>query len=384
MPRLAPTTASAHARGRRSFFLLLMVLCMPTPTQAAWGPWVPAKDARLRWEGRVRLQDDGSAVYDWAGVRLHARFKGGSVAVYAKLGQNYLDAFVDGERVAVLGRRPKVEDHAWADVGVTATTRGEAPSYVLEGLGRGEHSLVLAKRTGPNYGPVTLLGLRLGEDGALLGAEPARARRLEFIGDSLTNGYGNEGTSLKCAELAPYENNSQSWGRLCGEALKAEVQTVAFSGYGLMRNYGATETHSKDPVPFYYPRTVLAEPGLWDRSLFVPDLSVVFLGTNDHSTPPMPEAAEFIGAYHAFLTQVRQGRSPGLPILVAYPDDGSSFAQQVETLVSEEQAQGHKVEGLALPPAGQGQLGCDWHPLVVVHQRWAELAEARISKILNW
>jgi hypothetical protein len=52
--------------------------------------------------------------------------------------------------------------------------------------------------------------------------------------------------------------------------------------------------------------------------------------------------------------------------------------------VKQEQAEGHRVEGLALPPAGGAELGCDWHPLVVVHERWAELAQVKIGKILGW
>jgi lysophospholipase L1-like esterase len=361
-----------------------MALSMPTISHAAWGPLVPAHDAQLRWEGRARFTGQGAAVFDWSNVRAHFRFKGDALAVCADLGQNYLDALVDGQRMAVLGPLPRVTDQAWAGFGVSATPQADGDAYLITGLGDWEHEVVLSKRTGPNFGPVTLRGLRLAPGHALLAPPPARLRRLEFVGDSLTNGYGDEGTSKACAELAPYENSSLSWARLTAEALKAELQSLAFSGYGLVRNYGAATAASKDPVPYYYPRTVLAEPGVWDRRAFVPDLVVVFLGTNDHSTQPAPSEADFTAAYHAFLGQLRQGRPQGLPILLAYPDDGSSFAGQVQTVVRQEQALGRAVEGLALPPAGGGELGCDWHPLAVVHAHWAELTEVKIRKMLHW
>lgn len=381
--RLAPM-ASALRRGRRLFFPLLTVLSMPMPMNAAWGPWVPAQQAPLRWEGRVLFQPDGAAVYDWSNVRLHLRFQGDALAVYADLGQNYLDALVDGKRVAVLGRSPGVHDQAWAGLGLTPTGRGAAAAYVIGGLGGGRHDLVLSKRTGPNFGPVTLRGLRLAQGAALLPIPAAPARRLEFIGDSLTNGYGDEGTSLTCKELAPYENSSLSWARLVADDLGADLQALAYSGYGLVRNYGAAGPSSPDPVPFYYPRTVLAQPVVWDRHRFVPDLSVVFLGTNDYSTQPWPEDAPFVAAYRAFLAQVREGRRADYPIILAYPDNGSSLAARVQAVVADETAQGYKVLGLGLPPAGEGQFGCDWHPLAVVHAHWAQLTEVIIKKTLEW
>ena len=82
---------------------LLFALALPAVGAAAWGPWAPAEHAALRWEGRVRFDADKAAVFDWASVRAHASFSGSAVAVYARLGQNYLDVHVDGERVAVSG-----------------------------------------------------------------------------------------------------------------------------------------------------------------------------------------------------------------------------------------------------------------------------------------
>lgn len=362
---------------------LLLSLGPATRLGAAWGAWVPAQHAALRWEGRVRFDPDRSAVFDWASVRLHARFEGDAVAVYARLGQNYLDLDIDGRRVAVLGPKTSAPDLAWAGMGLTAQQSGGIPVYVCKGLSPGAHTLLLAKRTSPNFGPVTLLGLRFGSTEALPDPPPALKRRLEFIGDSLTNGYGTEGPGLKCQSLAPYENAERAWARRCAEALKAEAQILAYSGYGLVRNYGAADSRSKDPVPFYYPRRVLADPALWPREAFVPDLSVVFLGTNDYSTQPSPSDQVFEDAYAAFLDQVRDGRD-GLKIILAYPADGSSFAKRVQAVVESQQSVGHWVEGLALPQPGESERGCDWHPKVSVQQQWADLASAKIRKMLHW
>lgn len=368
---------------RRSLFFWALALA-PAGLAAAWGPWIPAFHAGLRWEGRVRFAPDQSAVYDWASVRLHASVETGALAVYARVGRNYLDVLVDGKRVAVLGPKPAVEDAAWAGIGVRSVASGGAPIFRVEGLGPGRHEIVIAKRTGPNFGPVTLLGLRLDAEGKLFTPPPAPQRRLEFIGDSLSNAYGVEGPGKQCKDLGPYENSSLSWARLCADQLGADLQLLAFSGYGLVRNYGAAGPRSDDPVPFYYPRTVLAESdGVWARRDFVPNLSVVFLGTNDYSTAPHPGAAEFDDAYAAFLGEVRKGRD-GLKILVAYPDDHSELSKRVQAVIGAEQMVGHWVEGLALPPAADAELGCDWHPKAAVQKRWAALAAEAIGKMLQW
>jgi hypothetical protein len=352
--------------------------------EAAWGPWIPAYHAGLRWEGRVRFAEDQSAVFDWASVRLHASVETDAVAVYARVGRNDLDVLVDGRRVAVLGPKPAVDDAAWREIAVQSAASGGVPVFRVTGLGPGRHELIVAKRTGPNFGPVTLLGLRLDATAKLYAPPPARDRRLEFIGDSLSNAYGVEGPGKQCKELGPYEDSSASWARVCADSLGADLQLLAYSGYGLVRNYGASGPRSDDPVPFYYPRTVLAESGArWPRDLYVPSLSVVFLGTNDYSTAPHPKASDFDDAYAAFLSSVRAGRD-GLKILLAYPDDHSEFSKRVKSVIESEQMVGHWVEGLALPPAADDELGCDWHPKAAVQARWAALAASEIRKMLHW
>jgi lysophospholipase L1-like esterase len=356
---------------------------LATTADAQLGPWVPAEHPSLRWEGRVRFNADKAAVFDWASVRVHAGFEGATVAVYADLGQNYLDLWVDGQRMAVLGREPGVPGTAWQGMGVQPQAVGQAAVYIVGGLAPGSHTLTLSKRTGPNFGPVTLQGLRFDAGAQLLGPPSAKPRRIEFIGDSLTNGYGVEGPGLECKSLPPYENSSRSWARLTAEALGAEAQLLAFSGYGLVRNYGAPGASSEDPVPHYYPRSVLAEPEAWDRGRFVPDLAVVFLGTNDFSTQPVPSNRAFEDAYAAFLDEVRKDR-PQLKVLLAHPDDKSALAARVQAVVSNQQTVGHWVEALALPNAAQADLGCDWHPKAVVHERWSGLAVAKIKPMMGW
>jgi lysophospholipase L1-like esterase len=285
--------------------------------------------------------------------------------------------------VAVLGRATKAPNLAWEGLGVRPQASGGTPAYRVLGLGPGKHQVVLAKRTGPQWAEVTVLGLRLEAQSHLLEAPAAPARRLEFVGDSLTVGYGNEGPGLECAELPVYENSSLAWARLCSEALEADAHLIAHSGHGLLRNYGAPGLRSDDAMPSRYNGCVFTDAkGRWDRERYRPDCSVVLLGSNDHSTEPAPTAEDFISAYRSFLERVRDGR-PGLGVVCAYVE-GAPSAPRVSRVVKEELEAGHKVLALTLPPAKPEQLGCDWHPKLEVHRRWGGLAEAVIRKMTGW
>jgi lysophospholipase L1-like esterase len=338
----------------------------------------------LRWEGRLRFDADRNAIFDWASVRLHFVFDGTAFSLYGHLGRNYLDVLVDGRRVAVLGKGSKAPGLAWEGMGVRPQASGGTPAYRVQGLAAGPHQVVLAKRTGPQWAEITVLGLRLETDARLLDPPLAPARRLEFVGDSLTVGYGNEGPGLKCLDLPVYENSSEAWARLCSESLNADAQLIANSGHGLLRNYGSPGPRSADAMPSRYDGNLFSDSkGRWDRGRYQPDCAVVLIGENDHSTEPAPTADDFVSAFHAFLERMREGR-PGLGVICAYVDDAGSNALRVSQVAKEELVMGKRVQPLALPPAKPEQMGCDWHPKLEVHRVWAGLAQAAIRKMMDW
>lgn len=349
---------------------------------AEWSAWAPANHAGLRWEGRLRFDADGVAVYDWTQVRAHAVFEGDRLALYADTADNYLQVSIDGKPVAVLGPKPKVDDAPLGPLWLAPQQEGEQV-YLLKGLGEGQHRLLIAKRTGPNIGIVRFKGLRVAAGKRLLAPPAAQERRIEFLGDSLTNGYGNEGPGKACSVLPPYENSCKSWARMTADALGAEAHLLAYSGFGVIRNYGDKERVSKDPFPTYYPKTVLAEKAVWERDAYRPQVAVILLGTNDHSTEPIPTEEAFIGAYRELIAAARAGRGK-LPLLCLYRQDLPVLAERVQAIVAAEQKEGLPTEILGLPAAKDEELGCDWHPLVVVHSRWAELATAKLAEMMKW
>ena len=125
------------------------------------------------------------------------------------------------------------------------------------------------------------------------------------IGDSISAGYGVEGIE-PCTWSASTENVLDSYATLVAAAVDAEVIVVAWSGKGMVRNYGDVNTTSKDPMPIYYNRTLANIPSsYWNPQGYTPDIVLVALGANDYSTTPHPSDEDFRNGYINLLTQIR-------------------------------------------------------------------------------
>ncbi|WP_172197048.1 SGNH/GDSL hydrolase family protein [Saccharibacillus qingshengii] len=147
---------------------------------------------------------------------------------------------------------------------------------------------------------------------------PDKRRKIEFIGDSITCGYGIDDESGVQAFSTDTEDAARAYAYLTAQALDADYSLVAYSGYGIISGY--TENDAKlltHLIPDYYEKWAKSEGRPegelepltidWDFAQFVPDLIVVNLGTNDDSyTRDVPDRQEEFGRqYVRFLEQVR-------------------------------------------------------------------------------
>src|SRR5690606_34257050 len=173
------------------------------------------------------------------------------------------------------------------------------------GLDAGEHVVELYRRTEASQGVSVFYGFELGS-GEFLDPPPAPERRIEVIGDSISCGYGIEGTDMNCPFSADTENHYLTYGALAARALDAELSTIAWSGKGVVCNYGDGASSCVDPLPTYFDRTL---PGSatsqWEFAKWQPHAVVINLGTNDFSTAEDPRQDEFETAYVDLLERVR-------------------------------------------------------------------------------
>jgi lysophospholipase L1-like esterase len=229
------------------------------------------------------------------------------------------------------------------------------------------------------------LGFDFGQSGQLLPPPPEPNRRLEVIGDSITCGYGNEGDSPTCGFSAATENHYLTYGAIAARALGAELVTVAWSGKGVIYNYGDDQV---EPLPTLYDRTLPDDPNSrFDFSL-IPDAVVINLGTNDFSTDDDPAPDVFAAAYVDFVHQIRAMYPDAWILCTVAPllsgqdliDARAGIAAAVATLIGDGDS---RVEAWEIDLENDDP-GCDYHPSVATHQALAEALTEKLQSTLGW
>ncbi len=205
---------------------------------------------------------------------------------------------------------------------------------------------------------------------------------IEMIGDSITCGYGVLGAGPSCPFTADTETETHAWGALAARDLGAAHASIAYSGYGMVRNYDGNTTTT---LPVVYKRTIADDAqSVWTFG-YKPDVIVIALGTNDFAKgdPGQP----YIDAYIAFVQMLRT-KFPAAFILIAMSPmlDGTARTQLRAHLdiVAESFSDVHvRVVDIAAQLAADG-LGCDYHPSEVTQAKLAAVLVTAIRGATGW
>jgi lysophospholipase L1-like esterase len=323
-------------------------------------------EAAVHYVGRVDTSNPDSVRFAWSGAGAVVRFNGTSLGVELAGGQEYTVVVDD-----------VVQPKLTAETGM---------NELVTGLTAGEHVVELYRRTEASQGESTILGFDLG-GGELLPPLPV-TRRLEFIGDSITCGYGNEGADMNCPFSPETENHYLAYAALTARSLGAELSTVAWSGKGVVCNYGDESNSCTNPLPTYYDRILPDRAdSTWDFSLFQPDAVVINLGTNDFSTDDDPDQPTFEGAYRDLLERVRENYPTAHILCTNGPmlsdTDLSTVRMYLENVVAT--LGDPKISTFEIEPQdGDDGYGCDWHPSLVTHEKMATVVTAALKSALDW
>ncbi len=271
----------------------------------------------------------------------------------------------------------------------------EEGSYVLyESETVKETKLCLVKYSEAAFGKVGIKSLSI--DGEQLPRPaPTRQRRLEFIGDSITCGYGNEGDWMVDVFNTTQENPWDAYAAITARTLNADYHLVSWSGIGIISNWTDQEVPNEEwLMPELYPYTDKAcdlalgkEPERWDYHGYVPDCIVINLGTNDNSyTKGIPErVAMFAEKYDQFLRQVRSC-NPDSVILCTLGAMGQELCPVIREIVTGQAEEGdQKLYFLPFEvQKSEDGIGADWHPSKITHRKMADVLESKIREIMNW
>ena len=221
--------------------------------------------------------------------------------------------------------------------------------------------------------------------------------KIEFIGDSITCGYGVDDEVKEHHFSTSTEDGTKTYAFKTAEALDADYSMVSFSGHGIVSGYttqGKAVTEQR--VSNFYAKVgrsygPSADFSLqdieWDFRSFVPDVVVINLGTNDASYTggSLELMREYTDGYIEFLGQVREN-NPDAYILCTLGIMGNTLYTDMEAAVIEfsENTGDEKVGTLLFDvQSAEDGYAADWHPTEATHAKAAEKLTEKIKEIVG-
>jgi lysophospholipase L1-like esterase len=259
---------------------------------------VKADDPHIQYTGRIAMTDS-SAELSWTANSIKINFSGTAVSAILKdeRSDNNYDVIIDGKVANII--HPEVTKK----------------SYILtSGLPKGKHSLELFKRTEWAMGKTWFYQFEFAKGDKVLPPPPAKKRKIEFFGNSITCGYADIDTTGRDRGTSPYEDGYISYAAITARHFDAAFYNTSKSGIGI--------TISWFPLimPEMYDRLDATDPNSkWDFSKYTPDVVVINLFQNDSWIVKMPSNEQFkarfgttpptedfiVNAYRDFVKNVR-------------------------------------------------------------------------------
>ena len=351
------------------FLITVSLICFPTSTngQNKLTTYLAA-DNYIQFTGRFEVNDSSQLKTSAPGAYLHFKFFGTECRLiiydenkWNKYG-NYLQVIIDDSIAYKLKLSPSKNE-----------------LILAKGLPEGVHKITICKATESGIGSVTFKEI-LAEK--LLTPDAKPVRKLEFMGNSITAGLGNDSNMLPCSAGNWYEqaNAWKAYGPLTARALNSQWHVTAVSGIGLIQSCCGNE----QTMPQIFSKTNL-EPGgpAWDFKKYQPDVLTICLGQNDG----IQDSSIFVQAYIRFIASIRQHYPKADIILLSSPMAGDELRARLVNYckaVAEKlyKSGDNKIHTFFFDKQYTG--GCDSHPSESEHQEIARLLTDFIRITMNW
>ena len=341
---------------------LIIVLFLIPEVLSAQSKAVSLKDQNIHWVGRVT--DD--FIFGWGGSGLEFNISGKefSFEMNCKLGPAYMNVIVNGA------------PQKWIRI-----ENGTKSYSVKIDIPQAVNKISLIKSTEAHTGHFQLKSLKI--SGELKGKTTLK-KKILFIGDSITCGYGNLSASHRESFKIETEDVYYTYGFVAARKMGWEFNSVAWSGKGMLRNYGKgdDEKRYKDTLPKIFSRALPHKPNVkWDFSKNTPDMICINLGTNDNAGGNLSKE-KYIAAYKEFLKRL-QTYYPGKPIVnLVGPLYNTKQYQYMAEWIGEATKEFKNTHIIKLPKGrGKEDLGAAWHPNKAHHIRMGEFLGPELLKI---
>ncbi len=316
--------------------------------------------------GRADVREDGIA-FDWTNSGVLFRFRGKKATfrfdVPALNQRLFLHIIVDGR---------------WS----RACVCEGSTEIVAEALDEGEHKVHCVRITEVlDSVPLVMRDITL--EGDIVGLLPKPIlpdRRLEFIGDSITCGFGllteGTGSGYKTDE----QDGAHTYAAQTAAYLMSQANFVCISGRGVVRNCDGIQAPL---IPEFFKWTTASNPTPWDHSQYQPDVVVVNAGTNDAEGEDPAAFAVFKAGVTDFVHELRRVY-PNAHILWVY----GMMNHMMDTPLREaiEEINDDKLHYVRMDSIFDHpeEIGACNHPNQRAHRRCAGVLIDEISRLTGW
>ena len=338
------------------------------------GNWINPSDPNIQYVGRVSFQNPDAPAFTYPGVQVNARFEGTSLKMMAKPMSGYFMVQIDNSAPYKVSFNAPKDSVVTLAVALPNMVHDVRVMYLNEGY----------KRL-PEF-----RGFGLDDGCKLLPCAELPVRKIEFIGDSMTCGYGLEASDEKEKFADETSNHYYTYAALTARALQAQHVVVARSGIGIYRNYKGPKTGNAECMPRMYDQTLFGvETEKWDFANYTPDVVCVNLGTNDVSTEPYDKTM-LENAYRDFYYTLRV-KYPEAKIV--FLSGCTMFGNKLEHLqfamdavVRQARLKGDTNVYRFDVSTQSGDLGygAAWHPSKWQHEKMAGELTAYLRGLMKW
>lgn len=337
-----------------SLTLALFTSCQNEKKQV----FLNASDSRIEYMGRVSFDDPEMVRFTYPGVSMTVDFIGSSIAMEAKRGSGFFMVEIDDEEAFKIN-----------------FSQSDTLVVLADSLNYDRHTVrIMYVVEGYELKPA-VKGFYI--DGEVQQATKYPERKIEFIGNSITCGYGCEAPTNKEHFSYETENHYYTYANRAARLLKAQHLVVARSGIGIYRNYGdKPEGSDRYTMPQMYEQTLFMDSTLrWDFSRYTPHVVCVNLGTNDTSLGTY-DTDKMKNAYTEFFQRLRgyypQAHIVMLTGIMMQGKDLEDVKMCLDEVVGKFNASGDdKIHRFDMSLQGEC-TGADYHPSVEQHAKMGD------------
>jgi lysophospholipase L1-like esterase len=375
---------------------MLTLSAMAAPKKTVKETVTPASDSLITYLGRT-LVDGGSVSFDWTATYVRISFEGNYLAINASdTRRNYFNVWIDKaptaepDRIIAIGNGDenstfgKIEANSVYDGRIEIVNEADFKAIYGKKI-PSQHFVTIQKRTEGEQGTTTFKEIIT--KGKLIHAMPLKTRRIEFVGDSYTCGYGTENSVSTDPFTPETENSGKSYASIVSRYFNADYTVVAHSGMGVVRNYNSNVAGWY--MPERYTQTFdMNRDVKWDapQSEFKPDVTVIYLGTNDFSVSMQPKESAFIAGYLKLLQEIKDNYGEDHPILCMSSICDENLSEYIHEAVKKSEMK--NVNYMDFTPGihhtDDRNLGASFHPNYLGHQKLAYQVIPYIATLTSW